>query len=73
MERILMSPMSKAHPKAKPLAMALVEAAARQGASAEELRLACVMAQEAYRLALDCSRVPVTEFERGAKAALERI
>lgn len=36
MESILMSPMAKAHPKAKPLAMALVEAAARQGASAEE-------------------------------------
>lgn len=63
----------KAHPKAKPLAMALVEAAARQGASAKELRLACVMAQEAYRLAMDNSRVPVTEFERDAKAALERI
>ena len=73
MESILMSPMAKAHPKAKSLAMALVEAAARQGASAEELRLACVMAQEAYRLAMDNSRVPVTEFERDAKVALERI
>ena len=53
--------------------MTLVEAAAKQGASMEELSTACVLAQKAYQKAMDRSRIAVTEFESDAKAALERI
>ena len=73
MNDILLSPLAATCQKAKPLALTLVEAAAEQGANMEELRTACTLATEAYRKAMDNSRIPVTEFERDAKATLERI
>ena len=73
MNRVMLSPLLREHPKAKPLAMALIAAAAEQGASTEDLRIACELAQGAYREAMDNSRFPVTQFESDAKAALERI
>ena len=71
MNRVMLIPLLREHPKAKPLAMALIAAAAEQGASTEDLRIACE--QGAYREAMDNSRFPVTQFESDAKAALERI
>ena len=73
MDDILFAPLARTQPNAKPLAMTLVEAAAKQGASMEELSTACVLAQKAYQKAMDRSRIAVTEFESDAKAALERI
>ena len=73
MNRVMLIPLLREHPKAKPLAMALIAAAAEQGASTEDLRIACELAQGAYREAMDNSRFPVTQFESDAKAALERI
>lgn len=73
MEDILLTTIVRAQPNAKPLAMTLVEAAAKQGASMEELSAACVLAQKAYQKVMDRSRIAVTEFESDAKAALERI
>ena len=65
------TPLAARLPKAKPLALSLVQAAAEQGACLEELELACDMACKAYRKALDRSGVMLTEFEGDAKSALE--
>lgn len=73
MNDIVLAAITRGQPNAKPLAMTLVEAAAKQGASMEELSTACVLAQKAYQKAMDRSRIAVTEFESDAKAALERI
>ncbi len=73
MNDLLLTTIVRAQPNAKPLAMTLVEAAAKQGVSMEELSTACVLAQKAYQKAMDRSRIAVTEFESDAKAALERI
>lgn len=73
MNDLLLTTIVRAQPNAKPLAMTLVEAAAKQGVSMEELSTACVLAQKAYQKAMDRSHIAVTEFESDAKAALERI
>lgn len=68
------TPILKANPKAKPLAQTLIAAAAEQGANMEELRVACDLAQRAYRKARDESVTKLTTPLKGkAEAALERI
>ncbi len=66
------TPLIKRYPKVKPLARTLIEAAAEQGANTEELKLACDMAQEAYRSAMDQSAVLLSKFEGEAKTSLDR-
>ncbi len=66
-------PLLAKQPKAKPLAQTLVKAAAEQGASYEDLDLACKLACEAYRRALDRSCVALSEFESESQATLESI
>lgn len=66
-------PLAERLPKAKPLALTLVQAAAEQGACLEELKLACDMAINAYRKALDRSGIALTEFKSEAKTTIEGI
>lgn len=65
-----LGPILARNPKAKPLALTLIAAAAEQGASAEELRIACDLAIRAYEEARDNSAVPLSAFQGEAEAAL---
>ncbi len=65
------TPILRKNPKAKPLAKTLVAEAAQQGASAEELRIACDLAMMAYEEARDNSTVPLFAFRSKAEAALD--
>lgn len=67
------TPILKANPKAKPLAQSLIAAAAEQGASLEELRIACDLAVRAYQTARDKSAAPLSVLKREAEAALDGI
>lgn len=69
----LYTPIAKRYPKAKPLAMSLITAAAEQGASIEELRYACKLAMDACEKGRDTSVPAISLFSSEAKAALERI
>ena len=72
-EMSLYTPIVKRYPKAKPLAMSLITAAAEQGASIEELRYACKLAMDACEKGRDISVPAISLFSSEAKAALERI
>lgn len=61
----------QASEKVMPLTMALIEAAAEQGANFLELRDACDLAVMAYRDAMDHTSVAFCEFKSKAKAAFE--
>lgn len=67
------TPVLEMNPKAKPLARALIAAAAEQGVSMEELRLACELAVSACQTARDKSAAPLSELKREAEAALDSI
>ena len=69
----MLGPLMARSPKAKPLARTLVKAAAEQGVTMEEFDLACRLACEAFRRALDRSGIVLSEFECEAKAALDGI
>ena len=73
MNRALYRPLAAAHQSIRPLAAALVKAAAEQGATLEELRIAAAMALDAYSEAMDRSTIPLAEFESEAEAALDSI
>jgi len=69
---IIYSPILKRNPKAKPLALALLAAAAEQGANLNELRYACEFAIDACESVM--RSVPtITQIEGEAKAALDSI
>ena len=67
------TPALEMNPKAKPLARTLIAAAAEQGASMEELRLACELAVRACQTARDKSAAPLSVLKREAETALDSI
>lgn len=71
MEKAMFAPLIANYPKAKPLAAALVEAAAEQGAGAKELEVACELALAAYRKSAEAYRPSVAQVKGEVKAALE--
>lgn len=73
MNSTLYRPLIAAYQNIRPLAATLVKAAAEQGATLEELRIAANMALDAYSEAMDRSTIPLAEFESEAKAALDSI
>lgn len=64
-------PILMMYPKAKPLAQTLIAAAAEQGASMNELELACKLALEAYREALDNTNASLAEFQSKAESSID--
>lgn len=73
MKKTIYRPLVEAYQNVRPLAATLVKAAAEQGATLEELRIAADMALDAYSEAMDRSTVPLAEFEGKAEAALNSI
>lgn len=67
------TPILKTNPKAKPLAQTLIVAAAEQGASLEELQIACELAVRAYQTAQDKSAMLLSVLKREAETALDGI
>lgn len=67
------TPILKTNPKAKPLAQTLIAAAAEQGASLEELQIACELAVRAYQTAQDKSAMLLSVLKREAETALDGI
>lgn len=61
------TPIAKRYPKAKPLALALITAAAEQGASIEELRYACEFAIDACEKGRNASVPTISLFSCEAK------
>ena len=73
MKKAIYGPLVGVYPNAKPLARALIEAAAEQGAGARELELACELVLAAYHKAADAHRPSVTQLKGEMEAALESI
>lgn len=72
-ETSIYTPALEMNPKAKPLARTLIAAAAEQGASMEELQLACELAVSACQTARDKSAAPLSILKREAEAALDGV
>ena len=66
------TPILQRNPNAKPLARALIAAAAEQGASPEEFRIACDLAIQVFQAAAADSITTVSLLKGKAEAALER-
>lgn len=66
-------PVVKRTPKALPLARRLMEAAAEQGATLEDLRNAAKIAVAAYECAMDPALCSTREFLGEAQAALDEL
>jgi len=62
----MLKPVFEKYPKAKPLALALIAAAAEQGANAKELKIACDVAINSYEEARDNSGESLALFESKA-------
>lgn len=73
MEANMVRPLIKMNPKAKPLALTLIAAAAEQGASFKDFMLACDIAKWAYERALNTSTVVLSEFQGEVEATLNSL
>lgn len=67
------TPVVQKLPKARPLAMALIEAASEQGANMEEFETACSLALQAVSVAANELVPVISHFKSNAEAALDRI
>lgn len=73
MEKAIYGPLVRVYPKAKPLARALIEAAAEQGAGEKEIEVACELALGAYKEAVAARRPSVAQLKSEMEAALESL
>jgi len=72
-EKAIFAPLIAKYPKAKPLAVALVEAAAKQGASVREFEIAFELVKNAYLNPVERCKPSIAQIEGEMKAALESL
>ena len=64
----VLKPILEDCPKAKPLALTLIKAVTEQEANYKEFELACNIAKQVFKNAIDFSTIPLSEFQSEVKA-----